>query len=304
MFVVAITGLALACGGGNGGGGEARSEAGLEQAARETFQAFIDNDGRGMYARFTDACRDEQSYDDFNANLVIARAFFQAFLDIEPDDLRIKDVEVRNLDGDRAEARIVIEASDDPDKDLGEFNEDFQPWVYEGGGWRTTDCDDESDDDGSIFDDPTEAPPADWARVVETDAQQTSGGVTLKATRVSVGAPDDVRSAVDWDDEWDDASAVMQLLMTVTNDTDTEVNLFTYGARVVVDGRQLDIDTFNSDTPTDLLPRASAEMTVYVAVPSLAPEDIESVRFAMDAPTNSESFDDLGPDFLLDIDLD
>jgi hypothetical protein len=39
-------------------------------------------------------------------------------------------------------------------------------------------------------------------------------------------------------------------------------------------------------------------------VPSLAPEDIESVRFAMDAPTNSETFDDLGPDFLLDIDLD
>jgi len=142
-----------ACSG--GGGGDAKSEAGLEKAVRRAAEGIFGGDLHDAYDAYSKECRDQTSYQEFAAGMKLAEAFMQAFTGAGLDDISVKDVQVRNFEGDRAEAMITVET------DVEGFDEDeeeeWTEWVWEDGKWVQTDCADLGSDGvlGGGGDDPS-----------------------------------------------------------------------------------------------------------------------------------------------------
>ncbi|MGE5596766.1 MAG: FxLYD domain-containing protein [Hyphomicrobiales bacterium] len=136
--------------------GEKRTEEGLKAAAADSTRAIFDNEARDLYNRYSKECRKDVSFSDFVGTLLVARAFFEGFMGVEFEDLEVGEVEVRNFEGDRGEAKVAWSVKGQPDLDLGGADE-FEQWAYEDGKWVLTDCSGMSfDSDGDESDDEDE----------------------------------------------------------------------------------------------------------------------------------------------------
>lgn len=124
-----------ACG---GGGGDSKSEAGLEKAVRRAAEGMFGGDLRDFYDSYSQECREQTSYQDFKSTMEVAEAFMKAFAGAGLDDIKVKDVEIRNFEGERGEAMVVIES------DIEGFDENQEEewiaWAWEDGKWVQTDC--------------------------------------------------------------------------------------------------------------------------------------------------------------------
>lgn len=127
-----------ACGGGDGG--DAKTEAGLEKAVRRAAEGIFGGDLHDAYDSYSKECREQTPYTEFAAGMKLAEAFMEAFTGAKLKDIKVKDVEVRNFEGDRAEAKLVVEA-----KGIEGFDEDedeWSEWMWEDGKWVQSDCGD------------------------------------------------------------------------------------------------------------------------------------------------------------------
>jgi hypothetical protein len=127
-----------ACGGGSGGG-DAKSEAGLEKAVRRAAEGIFGGNLRDAYNSYSKECREQTPYTEFAAGMKLAEAFMEAFTGAKLKDIKVKDVEVRNFEGDRAEAKLVVEADIEG---FGEDEEEWSEWMWEEGKWVQADCGD------------------------------------------------------------------------------------------------------------------------------------------------------------------
>lgn len=203
---VAIAGLfASACGG--GGGGQANNAAGLEAAARDFGNALFGGDAGKAYAFLSEKCRESVSEEEFEQALAFIGVFLALF-DADADDIEVDEVETRNVDGNRGEARITFRG---PDQFEESFNDDseYEEFIYEDGGWRISDCDDfegfgdsgDDDGDGGDDDEPDRTGPGssrDDPAPIGTTLE--IGGWELTVTDVNLDAADFLASQDDFID--------------------------------------------------------------------------------------------------------
>lgn len=126
-----------ACGG--GGGGDAKSEVGLEKAVRRAAEGIFGGDLHDAYDSYSKECREQTPYTEFAAGMKLAEAFMEAFTGAKFKDIKVKDVEVRNFEGETGEAKLVVEAKDVEGFDDGQ-EEEWSEWTWEDGKWVQTDC--------------------------------------------------------------------------------------------------------------------------------------------------------------------
>lgn len=127
-----------ACGGGDGA--DAKSEAGLETAARRAAEGLFGGNLRDAYNSYSKECREQTPYSEFAAGMKLAEAFMEAFTGMKLKDIKVKDIQVRNFTGERGEAMLLVEA-----KGLDGFGEDdgeWAEWMWEDDKWVQVDCGD------------------------------------------------------------------------------------------------------------------------------------------------------------------
>lgn len=134
-----------ACGGGDGA--DAKTEAGLKKAAEKAAKGLFGGDLHDTYDAYSKECREQASFAQFNSSMKLAEAFLEAFLEASFDDVKVKEVQVRNFEGDSGEVLLVLQS--DKIKDISDFEEEWTAWAWEDGAWVQTDCSDMgSTDDG------------------------------------------------------------------------------------------------------------------------------------------------------------
>jgi hypothetical protein len=147
--MVAAVVVLVSCGGGSGTKTPATEE-GLREAVRIATDAVYSGNANKGYRFLSNACRDKLSLSEFTGYLMFGKAFLEGFSGEDLGNLRVGKIEVRNLSGDRAETRHEVLTSDDltfSALDEGSWIE----WVYEDGGWKSTDCE-ELDESGMSMD--------------------------------------------------------------------------------------------------------------------------------------------------------
>jgi hypothetical protein len=142
--------LLAACGGGDSSSPSApATEEGLKTAVAGFGDALLQGDMSGAYAYFTKACRDSVPKSGFAMVAQMGIAFLEGMADVKASDLRTANVEIQNFTSTSAEARSEIrDKSGDLFSDAD--SEGWSAWVYEDGGWHTSDCADFSGEGGDI----------------------------------------------------------------------------------------------------------------------------------------------------------
>jgi hypothetical protein len=137
MAAVALL-AALAAGGCSTSNVESNDAAGLRAAASSTYRAILSGNSDAVYRRLTDSCRDRSSREGFERQWQTYEREFALALEEEglaPGDIRVIDVESRDVGGDTGEARVKVIVGEEEDW------ADWQDWVYEGDRWRVDACD-------------------------------------------------------------------------------------------------------------------------------------------------------------------
>ena len=141
---VLVLSVTAACGGGSSSAKSAATEGALKTAVAKFGDSILQGEASDAYAYFTKECRNTVAKSEFALMMTFGVAFIEGFADVKASDLRTGDVEVRNFSSTRAEARAEVrEKNGDLFSDAD--SEDWTEWVYEDGGWHTTDCADFGD---------------------------------------------------------------------------------------------------------------------------------------------------------------
>jgi hypothetical protein len=148
LFPLAIAALLIAaCGGSSTDAGSQPTEEGLKASVRISTEAALSSKFKVAYAYLSEDCRSRVSLGDFAGLLMMGTAFLSGMSDIDPKDLRVGEIEVTKLSDTSGTIRAELRTGDGT---VFTSLEDSDPieWVYEEGGWKTTDCEDfESDGD-------------------------------------------------------------------------------------------------------------------------------------------------------------
>jgi hypothetical protein len=323
--------LALACSG-DGGSLVSGSDEDQIRAVTEAFQeAFNGGDPSDAYDLISEADKEDCSREDFSALILFAKAFIG---DQRIVVLSITEIEI---DGDQASALVVSGLEDEPpgEPEPSEF-------VKEDGRWRidleSGDCgfgfDDEGSDSGGGTSfatavatvpvvSPTSGPePSTTAtatpvvlssrREASGPVSANSGGVRITIDRLVVaGFPEFVAANEDDDlafwlesEDYDDAITIGWFELTVENSTDGKITVYPGQGTVVVGTEQVDTDFFLSDDlGGDYFAGVVKEGRVFFVLTRLEPSEVGEVLLFIDAPWESATFDDLGPDYELRIAL-
>lgn len=109
-------------------------------ARAEAFvDAMIAGDAARSYEFADEACRARFSLEQWNVALQESRAVFEMMGPARWADMRLKELLVLEVDGDSAVLMYELEDSNGPviDRHTGA---ERQPWILEGGQWRTSNC--------------------------------------------------------------------------------------------------------------------------------------------------------------------
>ena len=139
-FAIAL--LGTACGGGGGEIGTDPGAAGVEETARAGIEAVFSSDWSGVRNLLTDDCQEQYGTGDLAAQMTFGLAFAAGFMGIEVEDLErieIDELVVEDLvEGQSATVRMATSLDGELFQAL---EEEGDPYVYEGGRWRTAGCD-------------------------------------------------------------------------------------------------------------------------------------------------------------------
>ena len=154
LVAILAAGTLAACGGGGSSPQSAPTEEALKKAVATSSDAIFAGKWDDAYAYFTKECRENVSKSEFALLGQMGLSFIEGFADVKASDLRTGDVEIRNFSESDAEARADIREKDG-DTFTEAADDGWTAWVYEDGGWRTSDCDDfqgegMSVDDGEV----------------------------------------------------------------------------------------------------------------------------------------------------------
>ena len=210
-LVVAVLAIAAAaCGNGDDSIGTDPSAAGVEEVVRAGTTATFRGDWSTVHGLLTDECQAEYGVGDIAATLTIGIAFAAEFMGLESDELaslEVGDVEVFDLvEGQSARAVSSLERDGELFTAMDSESE-ATAYEYQGGRWRTNECDfgDDfwgSDDEeaGELLDDGVELRPADEveAEAILANAQtgelgepfELAAGLTIAVTAMEVGGDD------------------------------------------------------------------------------------------------------------------
>lgn len=163
LLSLVTLGALVACGGGSGSPKSAATEDALKSAVAKFGDAIFAGETGQAYAYFTKECRETVPRAEFAVMTQMGLAFLEGFADMKASDLRTGNVEIQNFTETSAEARAEIR---DKNGDLfsDANSEDWSSWVYEDGGWHTSDCSDfeggfELDENGEMQIDAFSYPP-------------------------------------------------------------------------------------------------------------------------------------------------
>lgn len=129
VFGAAALVLVSAC----GGESSEATAASLEQSVREMAQVAFDEPIK-MYDYFTEECRDSISRAEWAGQAMLAQAFMEAMFD--GAELKVTDVKTRNVTSTSGEASVTVTLDGE---DMGGPDE-YDLYLFEGGKWKTTDC--------------------------------------------------------------------------------------------------------------------------------------------------------------------
>ena len=111
-----------ACGGGGGGGGDGRAE--LERSVRAYSEAYLGGDAEAAHALLSERCQERLTLDAFRPSVAGGRAAY--------GEAKMTSLSVDELSGNLA--RVTYRY------DVAAIDQEREPWVREGGGWRQDDC--------------------------------------------------------------------------------------------------------------------------------------------------------------------
>ena len=142
LFPLAIAALLVAaCGGSSTDAGSPPTEEGLKTSVRISTEAALTSKSKLAYAYFSADCRSRVSLGVFTGQLMLGTAFLSGMSDIDPKDLRVGEIEVTEFSDTSGMVRAELLTGDGT---VFTSLDDSDPieWVYEEGGWKTTDCED------------------------------------------------------------------------------------------------------------------------------------------------------------------
>ena len=90
-------------------------------------------------------CQSAVSKSEYNGQMLMASGMFESFLGVKLSDVKIGEVVTSNFSPGSGEVSIELLG---PDGEQITDSSDATKYVYEDGGWRTTDCESSSDDSG------------------------------------------------------------------------------------------------------------------------------------------------------------
>lgn len=139
VSTLALAGLIVAACGGGDGGGQSNDAAGLESAAREFGNSLFGGDTDRAYELLAADCRDQVSKDELQQTMAVAAVFIKGFYNVDLDEIKVDDIETRNVEDGAGEVMLTIKAAG---IDSDELNADptWDRWVYEDGGWKAAEC--------------------------------------------------------------------------------------------------------------------------------------------------------------------
>lgn len=136
--------VSAGCGSGFSGAKSPPTEDGLRQAIKLSTEILFKPDAKAFYKYFSKECRDTVTVGDLTFVLMFGGAFLEGIAGTKMSEFRVGDVEIRPLTASSAEARHEVVLTDGSVFANLEDSE-WSGWVYEDGGWRTTDCEDFAD---------------------------------------------------------------------------------------------------------------------------------------------------------------
>lgn len=150
LILVLAFGACSSRSGPDGGGSLGRSsskaqpntEEGLKAAVRGASEAVFSGKTQDAYKAFSKACREQVSYGDFAASIMLAKVFIEGFMQMKLSDIEVTGVDVRNFGPGKGEARTHTRSKKDASLSLDSEDDEFGSWIYEDGRWVQDDCSD------------------------------------------------------------------------------------------------------------------------------------------------------------------
>jgi hypothetical protein len=141
----------------------------------------------------------------------------------------------------------------------------------------------------------TKAPTPSTAGLVqkEVSLEQDRGGVVISVEKVSVAPlasmPDEFQSAVQDVEYWKDVQTVGAIKVSVGNNTDKTISVYPSQATIVVGDEQVQTATFwSDDVGGDLFSGVTKEGAVFFGLKRYTSEDVNAVRYVVDAPSDED----------------
>ena len=151
-FLVAAALLAGACGGATPaatdgsavvdptpapGNADTGAEAALEQAARDSFTAFLGGDDQAFFDLLSRECRESLGFAAVESYLIGRRTRAERVGGIDLSQVAIADLLISDFTGSDAEVRLELSGTSEPFRES-----EMHTWIFEEGGWRLDDCSD------------------------------------------------------------------------------------------------------------------------------------------------------------------
>ena len=112
------------------------------------FSNFLKNPA-STYDMLTRECRQLVSRADWGVQVAMGIGMLESFYEVDFNDIRVGEVEVRDVDQDSGQAAVTML---DSDGNLVGSADEFTTYLYEDGTWRSTDCGVETDTSSATVD--------------------------------------------------------------------------------------------------------------------------------------------------------
>nr|MBN1228850.1 hypothetical protein [Anaerolineae bacterium] len=141
-----------------------------------------------------------------------------------------------------------------------------------------------------------------------------NGDIVLEIARIVVGYKDAIGDQ-DWDvlndyiEGWADVEVVGELVFKVTNNSEKTVSLYPDQGTVQIGSEQIPLDefmfytTFGDDVGGEIFPGVTKIGGMWFAIERSAPDEITQIIYRASAPFDEETFNNIGPDIEIVIDI-
>lgn len=161
---------------------------------------------------------------------------------------------------------------------------------------------------------PTSAPSSADAWAMNNVASVETGGLSIEVARIVVGE----KSALTFEDwsklddlltGWADIDVVGEIIFKVTNNSDKTIDVYLDQGSVQLGSEQVDLTdymmytTVGDDVGGEIYPGVTKIGGMWFGIKRTAPADITNIVYRADAPSDPDTYDSLGPDIKIDMDV-